>query len=71
MFLNVMSHNQFKAIGGNDCLAPIHTMIYTHILQQGGDGVPSPLDDLGVRSALRKQTKRFTKCPQVCGVIWL
>jgi integron integrase len=24
------------------------TMIYTHILQQGGHGVPSPLDDLGV-----------------------
>jgi site-specific recombinase XerD len=23
-------------------------MIYTHILQQGGRGVPSPLDDLGV-----------------------
>jgi site-specific recombinase XerD len=24
------------------------TMICTHILQQGGQGVPSPLDDLGV-----------------------
>jgi site-specific recombinase XerD len=24
------------------------TMIYTHILQQGGQGVPSPLDDVGV-----------------------
>ena len=24
------------------------TMIYTHILQQGGHGVPSPIDDLGV-----------------------
>src|SRR3990170_1242092 len=24
------------------------TMIYTHILRQGGQGVPSPLDDLGV-----------------------
>jgi len=24
------------------------TMIYTHILQQGGHGVPSPLDDLGI-----------------------
>jgi len=24
------------------------TMLYTHILQQGGQGVPSPLDDLGV-----------------------
>ncbi|PYJ03088.1 MAG: integron integrase [Verrucomicrobia bacterium] len=23
------------------------TMIYTHVLQQGGQGVPSPLDDLG------------------------
>ena len=24
----------------------IHPMIYTHILQQGGHGVVSPLDDL-------------------------
>lgn len=24
------------------------TMIYTHVLQQGGQGVPSPLDDLGM-----------------------
>jgi hypothetical protein len=24
------------------------TMIYTHVVQQGGQGVPSPLDDLGV-----------------------
>jgi integron integrase len=24
------------------------TMLYTHVLQQGGQGVPSPLDDLGV-----------------------
>ena len=24
------------------------TMIYTHVLQQGGQGVPSPLDDLGI-----------------------
>ncbi len=24
------------------------TMVYTHVLQQGGQGVPSPLDDLGV-----------------------
>jgi len=24
------------------------TMIYTHVLLQGGQGVPSPLDDLGV-----------------------
>jgi site-specific recombinase XerD len=24
------------------------TMIYTHVLQQGGQGVLSPLDDLGV-----------------------
>ena len=23
------------------------TMVYTHVLQQGGQGVPSPLDDLG------------------------
>ncbi len=24
------------------------TMIYTHVMHQGGQGVPSPLDDLGV-----------------------
>ncbi len=24
------------------------TMIYTHVLQQGGQGVPSPLDDLDI-----------------------
>jgi len=27
------------------------TMIYTHILQLGGQGVQSPLDDLGIREA--------------------
>jgi hypothetical protein len=48
LFLCDLSLNLFKAIGGNDGLAPIHTMIYTHILQQGGHGVASPLDDLGV-----------------------
>ena len=48
MFLCDLSLNLFKAIGGNDGLALIHTMIYTYILQQGGEGVPSPLDDLGV-----------------------
>ena len=32
-------------LGHNDVAT---TIIYTHILQQGGQGVPSPLDDLGV-----------------------
>jgi site-specific recombinase XerD len=34
-----------QLLGHNDLAM---TMIYTHILQQGGQGVPSPLDDLGV-----------------------
>ena len=29
------------------------TMIYTHVLQQGGQGVPSPLDDLTVEGGTR------------------
>ncbi|MGH8068356.1 MAG: tyrosine-type recombinase/integrase, partial [Candidatus Entotheonellia bacterium] len=32
-------------LGHNDLAT---TMIDTHLLQQGGQGVPSPLDDLGV-----------------------
>jgi site-specific recombinase XerD len=34
-----------QLLGHNDLAT---TMIDTHILQQGGYGVPSPLDDLGV-----------------------
>jgi integron integrase len=34
-----------QLLGHNDVAT---TMIYTHLLQQGGQGVPSPLDDLGV-----------------------
>ncbi|MBI3757820.1 MAG: integron integrase [Deltaproteobacteria bacterium] len=34
-----------QLLGHNDVAT---TMIYTHVLQQGGQGVPSPLDDLGV-----------------------
>jgi len=33
-----------ELLGHNDVAT---TMIYTHVLQQGGQGVPSPLDDLG------------------------
>ena len=33
-----------QLLGHNDVAT---TMIYTHVLQQGGPGVPSPLDDLG------------------------
>jgi hypothetical protein len=32
-------------LGHNDVAT---TMIYPPVLQQGGQGVPSPLDDLGV-----------------------
>jgi site-specific recombinase XerD len=33
---------------GHSDLATTMIYTYTHILQQGGQGVPSPLDDLGV-----------------------
>lgn len=39
-------HLHHSGPAGHNDLAT--TMIYTHILQQGGHGVPSPLDDLGV-----------------------
>jgi integron integrase len=39
-------------LGHNDIAT---TMLYTHVLQQGGHGVPSPLDDLD----LYKQENRF------------
>jgi site-specific recombinase XerD len=45
----IMSSTDIRTIqallGQNDVAT---TMIYTHILQQGGHGVPSPRDDLGV-----------------------
>ncbi len=31
------------------------TMVYTHVLQQGGHGVPSPLDDLDLADSQRSQ----------------
>ena len=34
-----------QLLGHNDVAT---TMIYTHVLQQDGQGVPSPLDNLGV-----------------------
>jgi integron integrase len=34
-----------QLLGHNDVAT---TVIYTHVLQQGGQGVPSPMDDLGV-----------------------
>jgi integrase len=49
----IMSSTDIRTIqallGQNDVAT---TMIYTHILQQGGHGVPSPLDDLGVWSVV-------------------
>jgi integron integrase len=38
-------HTIQQRLGHNDVAT---TMIYTHVLQQGGQGVPSPVDDLGV-----------------------
>jgi hypothetical protein len=41
------------------------TIICIYILQQGGHGEPSLLDDLGVRPALRKQIKHFAQCRKI------
>ena len=44
-------HQQDLAQGASEVYLPhdlATTMIYTHVLQQGGHGVPSPLDDLGI-----------------------
>jgi site-specific recombinase XerD len=38
-------HTIQQLLGHNDVAT---TMIYTRVLQQGGQSVPSPLDDLGV-----------------------
>ena len=34
------------------------TMIYTHVLQQGGQGVPSPLDDLVLSAEIKSPSMR-------------
>ena len=38
------AHYESQLVGHNDVAT---TMISTHLLQRGGRGVPSPLDDLG------------------------
>ena len=61
LVLCVLCLNQFKATDGSDRLPSIPTMICTNILQQGGEGLPSLLDDLGVLMRVVKADKVLQK----------
>ena len=52
MRLHHYSIHTIQALLGHSDVAT--TMIYTHILQQGGQGVPSPLDDLDISKGHEK-----------------